>query len=301
MSRHRTASGPGLALYLAQIGAHPLLTREEEALVAEHSGRNAGARPDALVESSLLFVVQAAKEFRDLGVPFEDLVNEGNLGLLEAARRFDARRGTRFLTYARWWIRKAMLRALAEQARLVRLPEYQLRRAREVRDDERAPNRVPGTNPTQDEVGDRLKGRTRAQARRGSLYHSEVSLDAVADDARGTFADRLLDRETPTSEERMIREQSIRMVLEAMEDLSEQQRRILSRRFGLSGERALSLKAIGKMLGLSHERVRQIEAEALDRIRRVLDRDRGRRGRSVKRKGSRGSRSQAAHAGVRSE
>lgn len=241
-------------------------------MLAERARPFPVARPDELVESSLPFVAQAAKEFRDLGVPFDDLVSEGSLGLLEAARRYDSRRGTRFLTYARWWIRKAILRALEEQGRVVRLPEYQLRRAREARDVERALARSLGRRPTRDEVAEWLGRRPGARTRHESLPHREVSLDSpVTEGTNGTFAERFADTDSPGVEERLILDQSLRMMLDALDDLSEQQRGVLSRRFGLSGEPALSLKAIGGLLDLSHERVRQIEAAALDRLRRRLD------------------------------
>jgi len=245
MGCHRESPGPGLAFYLARIGARPLLTREEEGLFADHAREQGIGRSDDLVEASLAFVVTAAKEFRDFGVPFEDLVNEGNLGLLEAARRFDSSRGTRFITYARWWVRKALLRALEEQTRIVRLPNYQIKKAREARASGEAPAGPP---------------------------HREMSLDEVArEGGRETLADQLTDSTRLSPEESLIRKQHLLMVLGALRDLTLQQRRILSRRFGFSGEPAASLKAIGESMGVSHERVRQIESEALGRLRRMLD------------------------------
>ncbi len=302
MTRKRRSSNPGLARYLAQIAARPVLTAEEEALAVERARESddAGA-PNALVESSLAFVVQTAKEFRDYGVPFEDLVNEGNLGLIEAAHRFELGRGARFLTYARWWIRKALLRALADQARVVRLPEYQLRKARESRETESTLRGDLGRIPTEEEIQDHLARGSRGRAGRASVHISEVSLDAPQPGTEWTFADRLEDRGKPTAEDEMIRTQSLRMVLDAMEDLSEQQRRVLSRRYGLAGERALSLKAVGQILSLSHERVRQIEEEALDLVRQTLGRKRGRGGSGAKRLAARASRRPAAKALARAK
>jgi RNA polymerase primary sigma factor len=226
---------------------------------------------DHLVRSSLSFVFLMAREFRDLGVPFEDLVAEGNVGLVEAARRYDPDRGTRFITYARWWVRKSMLKALESQARVVRLPGYHYQKVKEFRAAESTLTETLGRKPSLDEIAERLPGRSSRAARSGTLSHRELSLDErINEDRKETFAECVPERGLRDAEAGLIREQSLRMILDAMEDLSEQQQRILSQRFGLSGEEELSLKAIGDRLELSHERVRQIESEALGRLRHAI-------------------------------
>jgi len=279
-----------------------MLSREEEALLVEHAYGGHGGDASPLVEASLAFVVKAAKDYRGLGVPLEDLVNEGNLGLLEAARRFDAKRGTRFVTYAIWWIRKAMIQALEQQARVVRLPNYQIRGARDARAAEKELAGTLGRKPTRDEVAALLPGRAGTVLLRGGLQHHEVGLDdpGPASD-RGKLAKQLPDRGQSSAEDLLIHEQSLRLLLDAVEDLTTQQRRIVSDRFGLSGEPVLTLKTIGEDLGLSRERVRQIESEALSRLRRLLDGKKARRPSLRRRDGIKGSSARGLHLETRVE
>lgn len=232
-----------------------------------------------LAQSCLGYVVRTAREFRGYGVPLEDLVNEGNVGLLEAARRFDAGRGTRFLTYARWWIRKAILQALDEQARVVRVPSYQIRKSRENRALESALARHVG----------RAAGVAEISERHGALKHREISLDERPHGGdRNALAEILRDERGSDPERSLIHKQSLCVIQDAWVLLTERQRKVLSRRFGLTGEPILSLKAIGRTMDLSHERVRQIEMEAIARIRRACDAAGRRRpagGRRASRKG----------------
>jgi RNA polymerase nonessential primary-like sigma factor len=276
-----------------------LLTGKEDVLPADDGH---GGDSNRRVEASIAFVVKAANEYRDLGVPIEDLVNAGNLGLLEAARRFDATRGNKFLTYAKWWVRKALLDTLEQQARVVRLPNYQLKRSREARDAEKELASHLGRKPTREEIAAQLPDRDGTALRRSGLRHREVGLDHPGTAGRDdTLADQLPDRRHLSPEERLIHEQSILKVQEAIEDLTEQQRRIVSDRFGLSGEAELTLKAIGEVLGLSRERVRQIECEALARLRRSLERMKARRSTSRGRCSAHGSSKRPPHLPAREE
>ena len=117
-----------LSRYFAEIREYPLLTKEEEITLAQDITRGRNGALNDLIESNLSFVVKVASEYRNLGLPFEDLLNEGNIGLIEAAHRYDASKGTKFITYAIWWIRKSILKALSEHANLVRVPTYQMKK-----------------------------------------------------------------------------------------------------------------------------------------------------------------------------
>src|SRR5512136_219557 len=143
--------------YLTEIGEFPILSKEEEQqLAASIKSRNKSQALNELVESNLSFVVKIASEYRNLGLPFEDLLNEGNLGLIEAAHRYDATKGTKFITYAIWWIRKSILKALSEHSNLVRVPNYQMKKVREIRDAENSLRRSLGRAPKREEISARL-------------------------------------------------------------------------------------------------------------------------------------------------
>jgi RNA polymerase primary sigma factor len=216
-----------------------------------------------------------AGEYRNLGLPFEDLLNEGNLGLIEAARRFDGARGTRFVTCAVWWIRKAILRALSENNGLVRVPATQRHHVTQLRRAEAALSRDLGRTPRRDELSRSLDTTPAQVDRLRQTCLRELSLDdRVAADSRTCFSDSLADTGENDPERDLLREEARRVVEQAVEMLSEQERTVVSYRFGLDGERPLVLKDVGAILGVSRERVRQIESKAIERLRRILSRSR---------------------------
>ncbi len=196
---------------------------------------------DSLIESNLGFVVRVAKQFRSSTVPTEDLIGEGSLGLIEAARRYDPSRGAKFTTYAMWWVRKAMLRLLSE-SRTVRIPDYQARMRRQ--------SAVASPNWP-------LATRCRL-----------LSLDSPATEGSQTsLLDQLPDRRSLDPEEALLRHETERLVRAAMRSLTPRERTVVKHRFGLSKEPVRSLDETGARLGLSGERVRQIERGALHRMR----------------------------------
>jgi RNA polymerase primary sigma factor len=225
---------------------------------------------DELVTAHMGFVVRMATRYRDMGVPLEDLIHEGTLGLIEAARRYDPARGTRFLTFAVWWIRKSILTAL-DQSSVVRVPEYERRRGREMRSAETCLTRDLGRRPDMDELSRALARsasdveRTRARQRR------EVRLyDRVRPDDERTVGDGLCDAGAASPEAALIRFETGRVLLSAVHELGERERRVLGRRYGLDGESPQILRDVGRTLGISRERVRQIEDRAIERLRRIL-------------------------------
>lgn len=253
-----TGSGGGTAArsgamdrYLEEIGRHPLLDREEEARLARRAReRGDGTARRRLVTANLRFVVAVAKRYRGRGVPFEELVNEGNVGLVRAAERFDERHGVRFVTYAAWWVRQAMLAALSAARPAASAP----RRRR----------------------GGRRAGvvRESGSGRRREARVRFVSLDHPGPGRRdGALEERVPD---PGAADpgRSVERQALRDLLDAgLAFLPEREERVLRGYFGLDGRPARSLERLGRELGVSGERVRQLKDRALDRLRAAPHRD----------------------------
>jgi len=265
---------PNLTRYFADIRDRPPLSREDEAILARCIRRRRGGKtPNDLVECNLGFVVTIAAEYRGLGLPFEDLINEGNLGLIEAAHRYDPSRGGRFITYAVWWIRKAILKAIADHSSVVRVPTYRRKKMRQVRDAEQSLRGTLGRTPERAEIADHLAG---AVAHLDSLLHTtprEISLDdPCAPDAERVVRDVIADAAAICPEARVLRDEDTALVRRALEALTEKERRVVRERYGLSGFRPMTLNEIGQRMGISRERVRQIEVQAKEKIRRSVDR-----------------------------
>jgi RNA polymerase primary sigma factor len=256
--------------YLSEIGGYPILSRDEEVTLAR--AVRAGDRSlNGLVESNLSFVVKIANEYRNLGIPFEDLLNEGNIGLIEAAQRYDHRKGTKFITYAIWWIRKSILKALSEQSTLVRVPTYQLKKVREVRESERQLARELGRKPCREEISARLDRSVSKVDAILQIKMREVSLDdKVGEDRDTPISDYLVDDGSINPEDELIKTESEGMIRLAMSTLSDQERTVVAHRFGLEGGRMMTLKEIGERMGLSRERIRQIESQAKRKLRKVF-------------------------------
>ena len=262
--------------YLSDIGEFPILTREEEHKLASClSNKDQAGALNELVESNLSFVVKIASEYRNLGLPFEDLLNEGNIGLIEAAHHFDHNRGTKFITYAIWWIRKSILRALSQQSNLVRIPNYQLKKVKNVRATERALVRELGRRPDREEISRELQSTIAKIDEILQIRLRELSLDdKIGRDKDTPISDYLVDEASANPEEELLREESQSLIRLALQDLSEQEQTVIINRFGLEGGRIFTLKEIGERLGISRERVRQIEFQAKKRLRKLITRNR---------------------------
>lgn len=271
MNTSAVSDGAGFTRFMARMRENPQLTREEEVDLALDARRGAKNAVDRLVESNLGFVVMAAKEYRDRGVPFEDLVGEGCVGLIEAARRYDADRGCRFVTYAMWWIRKAILSAVVQQSGVIRVPGYhrtQLRRARSV---ERELREALGRIPNADEMTSRLSMAPEKVRRVLDWELKAVSLDAPhGPSGEVALSDILTDPGAVDQEQALIRGQDRSLVREAIGELRNQERTVLIYRYGLLDARPRTLNEIARLLGLSRERVRQVESQGKKKLRRIL-------------------------------
>ncbi len=266
-----TPGRPALSVYLAEIARIPLLSREEEVALAKRVAAGDAEAERRMVEANLRLVVKTARRYMNRGLSLPDLIEEGNLGLLRAVRKYRWERGTRFSTYAIWWIRQAMARALANQARLIRLPVHvEALYAKYRRTKERLTQEL-GRPPEVAEV---------AQALHVPLEHLEgleevaatpLSLETPVGEGRGVLRDVVPDVVEPGSDAvagLLRRQADLRDIVDA---LPPNERRVIGLRFGLEGQAPMTLEAIGQRMGVTRERVRQIEAGALRKLRASLE------------------------------
>ena len=267
----RETSRANLGVYLAEIARIPLLTREEEQALARRVQAGDEAAKQRLVEANLRLVVQIARRYLNRGLPLPDLIEEGNLGLLRAVEKFEPQRGTRFSTYATWWIRQAVTRALANQARTIRLPVHvELLLARYVREQSRLTQTL-GRTPTAEELAQALGTSAREIAELEEVRQHPVSLDAPAGgESSATLGDLIADRAAVPSETLADLFRDRADLASVLDDLAANERTVLRRRFGLEGDPPETLETIGQRLGLSRERVRQLEGAGLRKLRALL-------------------------------
>ncbi len=264
-----------LQRYLGAIGALPLLNAGQEHALAARARAGEFAARQQMIEHNLRLVVSIAKRYRNRGVPLSDLVEEGNLGLIHAIEKFDPDRGFRFSTYATWWIRQSVERAVAQQARPVHLPVRVLRdlrhvlRARRLLEADagtgaRVPVRIEDiahlTESDLDDVADLLR-----------LAEATASLDApLGEGAGASLLDVVADADASGPEDDAIHREQERLVHAWLQGLPPKQRRVVERRFGLDGQAPATLESLAADLGLTRERVRQIQHDALLRLKRTL-------------------------------
>jgi RNA polymerase primary sigma factor len=266
-----SGSADSLQLFLADVGRHKLLTAAEEVTLAKAIERGDPVAKRRMIESNLRLVVSIAKGYRGLGVPFLDLIQEGTLGLNRAVEKFDWRRGYKFSTYATWWIRQSVQRAVANHARTIRVPVHVVERQQKL---SRAARRLEvelGREATKDELAEATGLPIQHVDEALGAAQASVSLNqTVGADDEGELGDLFADREAadPFDEaEESLRRQGVRRALDA---LPERERRILELRFGFDGE-PWTLEAIGHELDLTRERVRQLEGQALARLSALRD------------------------------
>ncbi|HUF93611.1 MAG TPA: sigma-70 family RNA polymerase sigma factor [Candidatus Limnocylindria bacterium] len=268
----RDTSRANLGVYLRDISRIPLLGREEEAELARRVRQGDEAAKARMVESNLRLVVQIARRYRNRGLPLLDLIEEGNLGLLHAVDKFDPDRGTRFSTYATWWIRQAVTRALANQARIIRLPVHvEALLGRYVREQQRLTQAL-GRTPTPEELASALRSTVEEIEELEEIRQQPVSLDApVAEgESTTTLGDLIADRAADPAETLSALLRRRADLVSVLDELAANERTVLRHRFGLEGEAPQTLEAIGARLGLSRERVRQIEGAGLRKLRALL-------------------------------
>ena len=258
-----------MRLYLREISRIPLLTPEEEKALGYLAQKGDKEALQKLIESNLRFVIKIAKKYRKSGLPFLDLINEGNIGLIEAARRFDPERNVRFTSYAVWWIRQAILHYLSQASQVYRLAPKTaniLYRVATTLSRKRSElNEIPSREVLAQEIGVSLKELNAALEAAGGT----LSLDHPIDDQGDlTLGDALEQTTIPSAETIAVTQHLKDQIGESLGTLSPTEEKVLRLRFGLDNDDPMTLKEIGDQMRLSRERIRQIEAQALNKLRR---------------------------------
>jgi RNA polymerase primary sigma factor len=268
----REVTTDSLQLFLKDIGKVDLLTAAQEVELAKRIERGEHRAKQEMVEANLRLVVSIAKKYRNQGLPFLDLIQEGTIGLVRAAEKFDHRKGFKFSTYATWWIRQAVARALADKARTIRMPVHVVEKLNKIVRSERKLRAELGREPTSAEIGRdvELGAQEVEQIRRSS--QAPVSLEKpVGDEEESEFGHFLTDDNEPLPEEVAeveLRKATLQRVLST---LSARERRVLELRYGLNGEHPRTLDEVGRTFNVTRERIRQIENQSLKKLRALAD------------------------------
>jgi RNA polymerase primary sigma factor len=265
ITNRETAS---LDKYLQDIGREELITAEEEVELARRIKSGDDKALDKLVKANLRFVVSVAKQYQNQGLSLPDLINEGNLGLIKAAQRFDETRGFKFISYAVWWIRQSILQALAEQSRLVRLPLNQVGSLNKIK---KATSRLEQEferPPSVEEIAQKLDIPEHKLDKALRITTRYVSMDApIAEDEDTKFLDVFVSEDTPRTDNNLMRESLNKEIQRSLSTLTEKERDVINLYYGIGMNHGLTLDEIGAKFNLTRERVRQIKEKAIRRLK----------------------------------
>jgi len=257
-----------LDLYLKEIGKTPLITAEQEIELAKKIHKGDHKALGDLVQANLRFVVSVAKQYQNQGLSLADLINEGNIGLIKAAKRFDEKRGFKFISYAVWWIRQSILQALAEQSRIVRLPLNRVGTLHKIGKAHSHLEQDLGRSPSTNEIAEKLDMDSHEVNDTLQISNTHLSLDApFSDGDSNSLKDILQDDFSPLPDGDILRTSLSSEIEKVLSTLTEREAEVISLYFGLNRERALTLEEIGERFNLTRERVRQIKEKAIRRLR----------------------------------
>lgn len=263
-----------LSLYMREVGEVPLLTVEEENALAARIHAGDEAAREHMIRANLRLVVKIAREYDGLGLPLLDLINEGNIGLMKAVERFDPAKGGKLSTYSSWWIKQSMRRAIANQARTIRLPIHaidKLSRAQRVANEFREDF---GRDPSPEELADLLGVRSSRLNEIRTAAIRPASLDApIGDDDTSLLAERVADDGAVDPYQALEEKSLLGMLGHLVDRLDPRERKILRMRFGLNGQKERTLEEIGASFGLTRERIRQLQNGALFKLRQMIEED----------------------------
>lgn len=267
LSKARKITDP-IQMYLKEIGRTPLLTREEEVTLAKGVEKGDSKAKARLIQSNLRLVVSIAKKYMNRGLSFLDLIQEGNKGLIRAVEKYDWRRGYKFSTYATWWIRQGVTRAIADQARTIRIPVHMIETINKMFRVNRQLTQELGREPTPEEMGREMDLSPTKVRYILKIAQKTASLEKpIGEDEDSYLGDFIEDTSQPSPYDLTSKGLLIQDIEEVLETLSPREAEVLKMRFGLLGEKPATLEEVGKRFGVTRERIRQIEAKAIRRLK----------------------------------
>ncbi len=261
-----------MKLYMLNIGQYPLVSPQEEVVLAAQIANGSEDARAKLIRSNLRLVVKIAHDFKGLGLPLLDLISEGNIGLMRAVEKFDPSKGAKLSSYAAWWIKQSMRRALANQARTIRIPVQSASKISKIQAAKAKLTEALGREPTDAEIAIEvhLTERTVTGLRLGKT--TTISLhDPIQTGEDGEFRDIIPDDKTTAPDEIIQDQETLRHMLGLVRRLDDREQKILTLRFGLKGERPRTLEEVSQIIGRTRERVRQIQNQALEKLRVMLE------------------------------
>jgi RNA polymerase primary sigma factor len=264
-------SDSSLKLYLKEISKTPLLTAEQEIALAERIKNGDEKARTQMISANLRLVVKIAQDYSNYGMPVTDLISEGNIGLMKAVERFDPDKGGKLSTYAAWWIKQSIKRALANQSKTIRLPVHMVDKIAKMRRISVILAEALGREPTDEELADEVGLPHRKLALLRQASYRPTSLDAPINEGEATEFGDIISDERAENPLDMLTDKNLHGELDGLLSvLDERERKIIDERFGLSGRQALTLEEVGREFGVTRERIRQLQNSALTKMRRAL-------------------------------
>lgn len=264
-------SDSSLKIYLREISKTPLLTADEEVELAERIKQGDPEARSHMIRANLRLVVKIAQDYAAYGLPVTDLISEGNIGLMKAVERFDPEKGGKLSTYAAWWIKQSIKRALANQSKTIRLPVHMVDKIAKMRRISTMLAEVLGREPTDEELADEIGLPRRKLAMLKQASQRPTSLDAPINEGEATEYSEVIGDEKAVNPLDMLSDKNLHGELDGLLSvLDERERKIIDERFGLNGRKPLTLEEVGREFGVTRERIRQLQNSALTKMRRAL-------------------------------